>query len=216
MEGGLSDNGSAGAKGNEVTISGGTVKNVVLGAYVSTNSTGNAENNKVTVSNTASLSDDVQGGQVKGSGKAISNSVTLTGGTASKGVLGGATFGNVGNAGSVENNVVTMSGGNAGWVYGGYSDGYSNNGGEVTGNTTTITGGSVGSYAFGGASYSDSAATGDVNGNQITISSETGATTIGGRVFETKRKMSLECGVWSLEFMVSAARTILNCAEGTP
>ena len=183
VEGGLSDNGSAGAKGNEVTISGGTVKNVVLGAYVRTNSTGNAENNKVTVSNTASLSDDVQGGQVKGSGKAISNSVTLTGGTASKGVLGGATFGNVGNAGSVENNVVTMSGGNAGWVYGGYSDGYSNNGGEVTGNTTTITGGSVGSYAFGGASYSDSAATGDVNGNQITISSETGATTIGGRVF---------------------------------
>ncbi|MBO5604103.1 MAG: hypothetical protein J5915_01850, partial [Acidaminococcaceae bacterium] len=183
VEGGLSDSGSAGAKGNEVTISGGTVKNVVLGAYVRTNSTGNAENNKVTVSNTASLSDDVQGGQVKGSGKAISNSVTLTGGTASKGILGGATFGNVGNAGSVENNVVTMSGGNAGWVYGGYSDGYSNNGGEVTGNTTTITGGSVGSYAFGGASYSDSAATGDVNGNQITISSETGATTIGGRVF---------------------------------
>ena len=181
VEGGQSDSGSA--EGNVVTVSGGTVNYVVLGAFVGTGSTGNVENNEVTVSGTAYLERDVQGGQVFGSGKAIGNSVTLTGGTASKGVLGGATFGEVGNAGNVEDNDVIMEGGNAGWVYGGYSDGYSYNGGAATGNTTDISGGTVDGYVFGGASYSDSAATGDTNENQVTISAEKGDTTIGGRVF---------------------------------
>ena len=131
VEGGESYSGSADAEGNEVTISGGIVNYNVVGAFVDTNSTGNAKNNKVAVSGTTVVDSDVQGAQVAGGGNAIGNSVTIDGGTVKKSGAGGFTIGKAVNAGSVEENDITMKGGSVNNnLYGGCSHGYSYDGGE--------------------------------------------------------------------------------------
>lgn len=188
VNGGESYSGSADAEGNEVTISGGTVNAFVLGAFVYT-STGNAENNKVTVSGTTLVYKDVIGAEVGGGGNAIGNSVTIEGGTVKWSVGGGHAFGEAGNAGSAEGNAITMSGGSVSKsLYGGKSSGKNHdetkccNSGAVTDNKVTMTGGSVATDVIGGESYSYSEASGDANNNTVTISAETGETTIGNSV----------------------------------
>jgi hypothetical protein len=163
---------------NEVHISDGTVSGKAIGGLVGSNVTGNATGNSVAVSG-GTVTGDVDGGYTGNGGNVTGNSVTIEGGTVST-VTGGASFGESGNSGDAVSNSVSLSAGSVGSIYGGYSEGKSYNGGAVTGNTVTITGGSVGTNARGGGSFSNTALSGNATNNTVTVSEETGTTTIGG------------------------------------
>ena len=136
--------------GNSVTITNGTVTNVVYGGF--------SASNKDAIANTVTMSNGTANGLVGGHstfGSAIGNTVNINGLTVVTAVYGGT-----GNAAA--NNTVNISGGTVGgYVFGGYSDT-----GSATGNTVNISGGTIGGYVFGALSNSGSA-----TGNTVILSS---------------------------------------------
>ena len=170
--------GNGTAKKNEVTISGGTVRDSndsgvhVFGGKAST---GSAIENKVTINKNATVNSHVDGGYTT-AGTAENNEVTIDGGNVN-GVVNGGSISYEGDTtpGAVTGNTVTIKNGskvgfqNASGIYGGYvaggrSYGDLANAGDVTGNKVFIMGGEV--YdVYGG--YTDS---GDAKFNTVTIS----------------------------------------------
>ena len=189
--------GNGTAKKNEVTISGGTVRDSndsgvhVFGGKAST---GSAIENKVTINKNATVNSHVDGGYTT-AGTAENNEVTIDGGNVN-GVVNGGSISYEGDTtpGAVTGNTVTIKNGskvgsqNASGIYGGYvaggrSYGDLTNAGDVTGNKVFIMGGEV--YdVYGGLSElgtvtlgSKTCNSGDVTKNEVEIS---GGTVSGG------------------------------------
>ncbi len=191
--------GNGTAKKNEVTISGGTVRDSndsgvhVFGGKAST---GSAIENKVTINKNATVNSHVDGGYTT-AGTAENNEVTIDGGNVN-GVVNGGSISYEGDTtpGAVTGNTVTIKNGskvgfqNASGIYGGYvaggrSYGDLANAGDVTGNKVFIMGGEV--YdVYGGLSElgtvtlgSKTLNSGDVTKNEVEISGGT----VSGRVY---------------------------------
>ena len=129
------------AKGNKVTMRGGTAKRDLYGGQA-WNDTGCAENNAVEMMN-GTVAGCVFGGYARGK-NATSNTVTMSGGTVKTNVYGGYS----GAAGSVTNNTVTMNDGTVEQhVYGGLTER-----GKAEKNTFTMSGGIVKLDIHGGES----------------------------------------------------------------
>jgi hypothetical protein len=179
--------GTGAAQTNHVTIDN-TVTNgadieigsKVFGGRVGANSTGTAEHNRVTIKNkdgsSLAIKNSVHGGATSGTGDAIDNHVTITGGAtidgvAESGISGGVIGGlAAGAGGSVTKNTVTIGADASdtteitGLVVGGAIQNASNSGtvggSSGDGNTVTLKGGKVKKHS-GGA---DAAVGGDVIG----------------------------------------------------
>ena len=167
--------GTTAAKGNSVSISGGTFKNIV-GGYASS---GTAEGNSVEI-NGGTFNANVYGGQ--GTTAANRNSVIINAGTINSLICGGDGYTAEGNSveinggtinaevsggfsqyGKANNNKVSISGGEFYYnVYGGYGATAAN------GNSVEINGGTIKKNVFGG--YSNS---GNANKNSVSISGGT-------------------------------------------
>ena len=178
---------------NTLTISGGTVNGNSVGGE--TAGSGNATENKVLVSGTATHLNDVIGGSsARGSatvnkvtfqqataasltgglvtglstGSVTGNTVDMTSGTVTVGVLGGGAGAGV----TVEKNIVTVAGGSAsGSIIGGRSSGT----GVVSSNEVKLTGGSIHANVFGGQ-----AGGGAATGNIVTVSRNVTGSITGG------------------------------------
>ena len=125
--GGHSQNGNA--EGNTTKVTGGSAQDV----YGGRSQSGDTDGNSVEISGGAART--IYGGYSSGTGNAMNNTATLTGGTLSSDIFGG-----VAASGDAVSNTVNIKGGSAANhdVYGGFSTS-----GNATGNTVTITGGSV-------------------------------------------------------------------------
>ena len=152
--GGFSEEGSASAERNTVTVSGGEVKYLMYGGY---SREGNAESNTVTISD-GKVGQDVNGGFSSG-GSAENNTVTISGGN-----VEGTVFGGNSGTGSAERNTVTVSGkAEVRDVFGGFSSG-----GSAESNTVTISGKAEVCDVYGGYTLSNRKA----SNNTVTISGE--------------------------------------------
>ncbi|MDR1993976.1 autotransporter outer membrane beta-barrel domain-containing protein [Azonexus sp.] len=136
--------------------SGGKVSNAFGADNVSWGQDKDVTGNKVFINNGGAVNQSVYGGRSTGSGNAMYNSVTISGGT-----VGGSVYSGQSKDGNAMYNSVTVSGGSViGNVYGGLSLGS----GNAMYNSVTISGGSVGLDVCGG--FSDS---GNATHNTVTI-----------------------------------------------
>ena len=146
--------GTTAAKGNSVSISGGTFKNIV-GGYASS---GTAEGNSVEI-NGGTFNANVYGGQ--GTTAANRNSVIINAGTINSLICGGDGY-------TAEGNSVEINGGTINsYVFGGFSES-----GTAEGNSVEISGGTINDdvRVWGGWAESNS---GNANGNSVIISGGT-------------------------------------------
>lgn len=155
--GGHSQNGNA--EGNIAKVTGGSAQDVHGGHSQS----GNTEGNSVEISGGTART--IYGGYSSGTGKAMSNTATLTGGTLSSDIYGG-----VAASGDAVKNTVNIKGGSAAShdVYGGFSTN-----GNATGNIVNITGGSVRDVK-GGRAANGNATDNTINIANATVNSITG------------------------------------------
>ncbi|MDR2124063.1 MAG: hypothetical protein LBP38_03650, partial [Desulfovibrio sp.] len=180
------DSGSATATGNEVVVSGASVKvgtvpgsTGIFGGYAeSTSGSTEAVANVVTISS-GQVKGFVNGGKAQtgsGSATATGNTVTISGGTVDGagdpryGVYGGHAVTDSGSgSATATDNTVTISGGtvsNAN-VYGGYVK--SNSGSATaTGNSVTVSGGKIDGSVFGGRAENTSGSA-TATGNSVTV-----------------------------------------------
>ncbi len=172
--GGNSNQGNA--ENNSVVISGtAQIGDSVYGGVSYEN--GTASGNRVFMSD-GTVGKDIFGGNsdsnaTDGSGGAIANLVTLTGGSVARNVYGGYDWGTMG-SGSAVNNQVTLAGAA---VTGSVLGGAASNG-LASGNTINMTSGSAGGQLVGGQSLG---AGNEANDNRVTLSSGTvGTFVIGG------------------------------------
>ncbi len=166
---------------NTVTVSGGATKDI-YGAYMTgygaDTGIGTAEKNTVTIAGTADVGGKVYGAGAAGDAALISNTVTVTGGSAHD-IYGAFTTGR----GALTSNAATISNGRIrDDVIGGKSTYTGEDAGAVTKNTVTVTGGEIGGDIYGGVTYADisgspSATTPTSGGNTVTI---TGGALTGG------------------------------------
>ncbi|MBE6095006.1 MAG: autotransporter outer membrane beta-barrel domain-containing protein [Schwartzia succinivorans] len=165
--GAFCDGSKTSAKGNQVTVSGGTIgTNELAGAAAyDTTARHDFNNNTVKVTGLANIQADIDGA-VTNNGTANSNHVIITGGTVNKDNGAGHIYGGRSNGGgNATNNTVTISDGTvtARLIAGGFVG--SATGGNATGNTVTVssdvTGAVYGGYTAGG--------TGAVTGNIVTL-----------------------------------------------
>lgn len=168
----VSEKSNGEASYNEVTISGGTVSNDVIGGY---SQNGDVIGNKVTVEGTATVKgtdySDVYGGYSI-DGKASGNQVQMTGGSVQTEISGAFSY-----KGDAINNTLAISGGTVdGYASGGFSDA-----GAVTGNIITISeNGTIKNDAVGGLL---SEGTKGTSGNQaIMTGGSVGGNLIGGYI----------------------------------
>ena len=147
--GGRSQSGDA--EGNTAKVTGGSAQDV----YGGRSQSGDTDGNSVEISGGTART--IYGGYSSGTGKAMSNTATLTGGTLNSDIYGG-----VAASGDAVKNTVNIKGGSAAGhdVYGGFSTS-----GNATGNIVNITGGSV-RNVDGGRS-----ASGNATGNIVNIGS---------------------------------------------
>ncbi|BAL83837.1 hypothetical protein SELR_21290 [Selenomonas ruminantium subsp. lactilytica TAM6421] len=151
------------ANKNEVHISGGTVSSNVLGGE---SREANAEENKVTVSDSANITGAVIGGRAGSTAgaQATGNKVTVTGGTINGNANLGSVSGALADAANTNaiSNTVEISGGTLQFgVYGGnvYTSG------TAESNTVTISDGTVNGNTYGGYTKSGTAANNTINLN---------------------------------------------------
>ena len=170
--GGRVINGNGAAKGNKVTVSGGTVGRNVYGG--SGSGSGTVSGNTVEIEN-GTVSGSVYGGNgysgvVGGDDADAGNKVAISGSATE---IGGALYGGYANSdgGQAKFNTVTFSGKSVGGsVWGGYGSGTS----SAIGNSVEITSGTVGGTVYGGYSYHGSAGgTTAEEGNKVTITGGT-------------------------------------------
>ena len=175
---------SGDAEGNIAKVTGGSAQDVHGGHSQS----GNTEGNSVEISGGTART--IYGGYSSGTGKAMSNTATLTGGTLSSDIYGG-----VAASGDAVKNTVNIKGGSAAGhdVYGGFSTN-----GNATGNIVNITGGSV-RNVDGGRSVSGNATSNIVNigsadaafGGSITGIINGGSGTTYGNDYRTGNKLNV-------------------------
>ena len=158
--GGYSETGHANS--NKVQVSGeSTVKLTVYGG-VSKYEEGTANNNEVTVSDSANLPSGITAGWSPNK-DAKNNTVTIEGGSV-KGYINGGVA-----TGVAENNHIIVNGGTVSYLQGG------SGGSSATGNTVEINGGTVTDTIYGGNSDA-----GTVTGNAVTVNKGTVNTIYGG------------------------------------
>lgn len=190
--------------GNEIHVEGGTVgAAAVAGGY---SESGTATANEVSITSDGTFR-DVYGGRA-GNGSAAGNTVTLTGGTYTGAVMGGAGMIGDDSEGNtiidVTDNSVSVTGSTVKNVYGSYAESgnasgdvtiedgrfsggviagaYSVTGGSANSNTVTITNGALATGGTATDVYGGYAGTGSANANivQITGNTFSGGTIAGG------------------------------------
>lgn len=160
---------SGGVSGNSLTMTGGTVTGYLFGG--NSNGAGMVAGNQVVM--TGGMAEYIYGGNSL-TGTVSGNSVFMSGGTVNQQLFGGNS-----NQGNAENNSVAISGtaqiGNN--VYGGVA--YEN--GTASGNRVTMSGGMVGQDIFGGNSDSNTTdGSGGAIANSVTLTGGTVARNVYG------------------------------------
>ncbi|WAV93431.1 autotransporter domain-containing protein [Oxalobacter aliiformigenes] len=185
-----SEDATAKANNNSVTVSNGSTTNGIYGGYAS--ATGNqtvaaeANGNNVTVSDNSTAGSDIYGGMAMASGaqiataKANGNSVTVSGSTVNGDIFGSdaeATGAQTATA-EANNNSVTVTSNSTveDDIYGGYAytSGDQTAAAEANGNSVTVTSNStVEDDIYGGRAYVEGNQTGaaEANGNSVTVTS---------------------------------------------
>mgnify|MGYP000892446520 CR=1 FL=1 len=170
-------NSTGNATDNEVTLSGGTVNNDVVGGFIkeynsSTQATGNVSGSIVNVSG-GIVNGTTYGGLTQGTGSVTGSTVTISGGSVHD-VLGGRSL-----TGDASTNTLNFQGATADNLIGGRIAG-TNAAGNAATNTVTVTSGTINNDVRGGEIIAPSA-TGNVTGNKVYINGGTisGAVTAG-------------------------------------
>ncbi len=172
--------GTGEANGNKLTLKGNaslTDSGAMKGAAAGVALKGTAEGNNLFIQDNATIAGYAAAGVASvlgGTGAAVNNTLTMTGGTVDGNVQGGYSIG-----GNATGNHVIMSGGTAGNnVYGGYAlNNARDSGNAADNNTVEISGGTVTHHVMGGNGWSGA------NENTVTLKGGTfGQGVYGGRI----------------------------------